>query len=398
MVKTPLFIAKRYLFAKKSTQAINIIAWVSLLGFAVGVFAMIVVLSTMNGFEKLVFSMYNDFSPDIHISPSQGKVMERDSLLESYLHEENLSFSKTLEENAAFYYADFQHIARVKGVEPIYLQNANLEKHLVDGEMAPLDKNDTTSAIIGLGVDYKLATRVGDPNCLIEVNAPKRGDYALQSLESIKQEILRPVGVFAYDDAINNKYVLVSLAFAQKLFDRPDKFSAYEVYKVKNEENLQLELQHRFGDKYQVKTRYQMHEGLFKMFKTEKWFTFTILVFVLLLVSFNLVGSLSLLVIEKKSDIKTFKSIGMTAKDVRRIFFLEGVFIALIGSISGLCLGLVFCFAQIKYGFIKISGAIVESYPMQVKGVDVLLCLILVITIGILASVYPAIKAGRYHD
>lgn len=399
MAKLPFFIAKRYLFTKKSTQAINIIAWVSLLGFAIGVFAMIVVLSTMNGFEKLVFGMYNDFSPDVKVMPMEGKVMEKHLALEDYLNNKGIRYSKTLEENAACYYANFQHIARIKGVEPSFIQESQLKDHLVDGVMSTFREDDSLAAIIGLGVDFKLATRVEDPNCIIEVNAPRRGDYNLQSLDAIRKMQIKPIGIFAYDDAINNKYVLVNLSFAQKLFERPNQFSSYEI----NEKDIDIELlinelNQKFGKELKIKTRYQLHEGLFKMFKTEKWFTFIILAFVLLIISFNLTGSLSLLVIEKKADIKTFKSIGMTSKEVRRIFFLEGLFIAFIGSFTGLILGLAFTFSQIKFGFIKISGAIVDSYPMHVKLLDVILCLVLVISIGVLASIYPAVKAGRYHE
>ena len=399
MISIPFFIARRYLFSKKSTQAINIIAWVSLLGFAIGVFAMIVVLSTMNGFEKLVFGMYNDFSPDIKSFPTSGKVMNINPSLESFLDKKGIQYSRTLEENAACYYSDFQHIARIKGVEPSFNASSRMDEHLVNGMKSEFTDTDSAFAMIGLGVDYKLATRVEDPNCWIEVNAPRRGNFSIGSMESVNQRVLKPIGVFAYDDAINNQYVLVNLSFAQDLFERPNQISSYEIaVDEKNRDEFLEQLRINFGKEMIFKTRYELHESLFKMFKSEKWFTFMILAFVLLLVSFNLTGSLSLLVIEKKKDIKILKSMGVTMRKVRRIFFLEGFFVTVLGSAIGVILGLVFTISQMKFGFIKISGAIVESYPMQVKWLDVILCWILVLTIGVLASVYPALKAGRYHE
>lgn len=399
-MKIPFFIAQRYLFSKKSTQAINIIAGVSLVGFAIGVFAMLVVLSTMNGFEKLVFGMYNDFAPSVRISAINGKVVDENKALEKDLDLMNgVSYSKTLEENASCSYGEFQYIARVKGVENTYITQASLSQHLIDGEIPSFSSSDSNYGMLGLGVDYRLGTRVNDPNCIVEVNAPRRGDFSINSMESINQKRFKPIGVFAYDDAINSRYILVSLVFAQRLFERKGKISSYEVY-VKEDQPLSVlidNLKVKWGHKYKIQSRYMLHEGLYKMFKTEKWFTFVILAFVLLIVSFNLTGSLSLLVLEKKEDIKIMRSIGMDTNKIRNIFFTEGILISFIGAVIGLVLGLAFCYAQIQFGFIKISGAIVESYPMHVELNDVILCLLTVIVIGVLASIYPAFKAGKYH-
>jgi len=388
------------LFSKKSTQAINIIAGVSLIGFAVGVFAMIVVLSTMNGFEKLVFGMYNDFTPSIRVEPLKGKVIGYNTDLEDELSQiEGATFSRTLEENASCQYGDFQYIARIKGVEPAYIEQAAIENHLTDGEVPSFKSEDSAYALLGLGVDYRLGTRVEDPNCIVQMNAPRRGDYSINSLEAIQQKSVRPVGVIAYDDAINSKYILVPLITAQSLFEHEGEISSYEIYlkDEKNQSQVIAQLESKWANTYSIKTRYRLHEGLYKMFKTEKWFTFIILAFVLLIVSFNLTGSLALLVIEKKQDIKLMKSIGMKSTQVRQIFFNEGLLISAIGALIGLVSGLAFCYAQIHFGFIKISGAIVESYPMHVALIDVILCLVSVLVIGVLASIYPAFKASKYH-
>lgn len=399
-MKIPFFIAKRYLFSKKSTQAINIIAGVSLIGFAVGVFAMIVVLSTMNGFEKLVFGMYNDFTPSIRVEALEGKVIGYNSELEKDLTAiEGANFSRTLEENASCQYGDFQYIARIKGVEPMYIKQAAIANHLTDGDVPSFETTDSSYAMLGLGVDYRLGTRVEDPNCFVQMNAPRRGNFSINSIEAIHQISVRPVGVFAYDDAINSKYILVPLVTAQHLFERDGKITSYEVYlQDENKLNQVMSLMRsKWGNEYSIRTRYQLHEGLYKMFRTEKWFTFVILAFVLLIVSFNLTGSLALLVIEKKQDIKLMKSIGMKTAHVRQIFFNEGLLISAVGALIGLVSGLAFCYAQIHFGFIKISGAIVESYPMHVAFYDVILCLLSVLIIGVLASIYPAIKASKFH-
>jgi len=354
----------------------------------------------MNGFEKLVFGMYNDFSPSIRVEPKSGKVMDYDLELERHLEGiAGATFSRTLEENASCQYGEFQYIARIKGVEPKYLEQASLSAHLIDGEVPSFKPTDSSLILLGVGVDYRLGTRVEDPNCIIQMSAPRRGNFSINSLEAIFQKNAKPVGVFAYDDAINSKYILVPLVTAQSLFERHEKVSSYEVYLMDEEfldENI-IQLESKWSDKYTFKTRYRLHEGLYKMFKTEKWFTFIILAFVLLIVSFNLTGSLSLLVIEKKQDIRLMKSIGMKTKQVRQIFFNEGLLISAIGAAIGLAAGLGFCYAQIHFGFIKISGAIVESYPMHVDFYDVILCLVTVIVIGVLASIYPAFKASKYH-
>ncbi len=400
-MKIPFFIAFRYLFSKKSTQAINIIAGVSLVGFAIGVFAMVVVLSTMNGFEKLVFGMYNDFTPSIRIEAKKGKVIDKNATLEKYLNVNfpNSSLSATLEDNASCEYGNFQYICRIKGVQPVYAKQANLSNHLVNGELASFENVDSNFSMLGLGVDYKLATLVTDPNCLIKINAPRRGKFDLNSTEAINVQYTKPIGVFSFDDAINNKYILVNLGFAQNLFERKNLLSSYELYLFddKNINATLSQIKKDWGEKYQVQDRYRLHASLYKMFKTEKWFTFAILSFVLLIVSFNLMGSLTLLVIEKKQDIKTMKSIGMEKKLIRNIFFVEGFLITTIGAIIGLIAGLLFCAAQIKYGFIGIEGAIVESYPMYINWTDVALSLFTAITIGIFAAIYPAKKASSFH-
>lgn len=400
-MKIPFFIAFRYLFAKKTTQAINIIAGISLVGFTIGVFAMIVVLSTMNGFEKLVFGMYNDFTPSIRVSALKGKVIDEDKNLLTYFKTNfpDATVSATLEDNASCRYGQFQYICRIKGVEPQYIKQAHLENHTILGEIPQFNDRDSIFSMLGQGVDYKLATMVSDPNCVVEINAPRRGNFSINSLDAINTKYTKPAGVFAYDDAINNRYLLVSLKFAQDLFERNGQISSYELYLADDglmDKSL-AKIKTDLKGQYQVSSRYMLHESLYKMFKTEKWFTFAILSFVLLIVSFNLMGSLTLLVIEKKADILTMNSIGMQKSKIRNIFFVEGVLITTIGAIIGVALGVGFCMAQIHFGFIKIAGAIVESYPMHVNWVDVILSLLTAVAIGVLASIYPARKAGSFN-
>ncbi len=400
-MKISFYIAFRYFLSKKSTQAINIIAGISLVGFAIGVFAMIVVLSTMNGFEKLVFGMYNDFNPAVRIMPKIGKVMPINPKVEAYIKEnfKNASISATLEDNASCEYGNFQYICRIKGVEQSYAEQANLQKHLINGEIPSFTSADSNTSMLGQGVDYKLAALVTDPNCYIKINAPKRISPSIDNQDDIHISYTKPIGVFSYDDAINNKYILVSLPFAQQLFERTGEISSYEIYINDNkhiEKYYQL-IKNKFGNQYEIKTRYMLNESLYRMFKTEKWFTFAILSFVLIIVSFNLMGSLTLLVIEKKGDIKIMKSMGMTTTQVRNIFFLEGIIISFFGTIIGLLLGLTFCALQIKYGFISISGAIVDSYPMYINYSDVALSLITALIIGVFAAIYPAKKASKVN-
>jgi len=389
------FIAFRYLFAKKKRNAINIISSIAVLAFTVCTTALIIILSTMNGFEELIFSMYNKFNPDIKITPIEGKFFEYQSTLAKVKKIEGVAFVlPSLEDHAVVRNHDYQTICTVKGVDDRYFKINDLETRITDGEALLSDKN-VPLMVLGSGVGLKVNASTSGPFSQLTVITPRRGDYSVSDPEAVNQLLIQPSGLITLDEAISNKYVFVPMSFAEQLFETNGKASSLEVkfHKNANEEKVYQSIQNLLGKEFKVQNRMEQQATLYKMFKSEKWASFAILTFILLIAAFNALGSLTMLVIEKKEDISTLISMGASKRIIQKIFFSIGFLISFFGAFLGLLIGLGLVALQQSTGFIKMQGAIVDSYPVKIKGEDILLVLFTVLLLGLIVGILPARKS-----
>ena len=392
-MNVPFYIAKRYLVAKKSRNAINIISWISVLSVGIGTFALVVVLSAFNGLEGLVESLFESFDSDIKIEAKVGKTFSSNSIdfnsiqdLDGY---EN--HTRVLEEVCGIRFKKEQAIATIKGVDESFIEMSQLDSALVEGTTT-LNQNQVNFAITGFGIANNLGLYLTNSPENITIYAPKRSKIStINPLESVYRRMIAPGGVFYISPEYDTKYMVVPLQFAQDLLEYSDEISGIEI-KAKEGydlELLQTQLQEIVGNDYQVKTSYEFNELIYKTNKTEKWVTFLILVFILIIAAFNLLSSLSMLIIDKKKDINTLQSMGANNSLIRRIFFMEGILINLTGALSGLILGVIVCLLQEHVGLLRLEGGIVEYYPVSVNPSELIYILLTVIIIGFLTSWYP---------
>lgn len=388
-----LYIAKRYLIAKKSQNAINIISWISVISVGIGTFALVVVLSAFNGLEGLVESLFESFDADIRIEAKKGKVFSSNEIDFDQLQKLQgvVDYSKVLEEVVGVRYKDQQTIATIKGVEESFLRMSQLDSAIIDGE-AVLLRNEINFAITGYGIASQLGLYLSKAPENISIYAPSREKFsAINPLNSTYRRMLAPGGVFYISPEYDNKYILVSLAFAQDLLEYTNEITSVELSADESADlqKLKEELIALLDDKFVVNTKYEFNEIIYKTNRTEKWVTFLILVFILIIAAFNILSSLSMLIIEKKKDIHTLKSLGANDGLIRRIFFFEGLLINLSGAISGMVLGVIVCLLQEHIGLLRLEGGIVEYYPVELDPVELIYILATVLIIGLLTSWYP---------
>jgi len=400
-------IASRYLFSKKSHHAINIISGISSAGVAVGAMALVVVLSIFNGFELLFADLFSAFDPDIAITLKEGKQfsIDSDEFQAVKSHPSIAVFTETIEENALLMYKGKQMPVLVKGVAESFQQMTRIDSIMFDGEFILYDGAFERS-VVGAGIaSYMgLSAYAIDP---LYVYAPKRTSKInlLRPDQSFNQSGTFISGIFSVQqNEYDNQYILVSLDLAKELFEYDSlQISAVELkllpfadmQKVKND------LQKLIGSDFYVKDRYEQQASYFKIMQVEKWITFLILSFILLIASFNIIGSLSMLIIDKKEDILTLRNMGADNRLIKNIFLLEGWFIAAVGAVVGVVVGAILSLLQEKIGFIKLGpGFIIEDYPVLIQFSDVLLVLITVLVLGFLAALYPVryIKPTIYKN
>ncbi len=398
----PVHIAKRYLFSKKSHNAINIVSGISVAGVAVVTAAMVIVLSVFNGFEGLVISLYNVFEAPIIIKPAEGKTLELSAIptAEILATDGVLGYVEVLEESCLIRYRDKQYFARIKGVSDNFLELTDMDSMIVDGDPY-MHVNGTPAALLGSGVAYHLSANVNDPINPLQIYVPKRGSSAtIDPTKAFNVKQIYATGVFSIQADFDLKYVITPIRFARELLDHEGRVSALELAldpKAKME-TVREEIQDKLGADYVVKDRFQQNELLYKIMKSEKWAVFMILSFILMISIFNVIGSLTMLIIEKKKDINILRSMGASEQLIQHIFILEGIFISMIGAIGGLILGLLVCWAQIQFELIKLNSGgnyIVQSYPVEVQPIDVLSVFLVVGTIGLLAAWIPVRKIIR---
>ncbi|MCX6273825.1 MAG: ABC transporter permease [Bacteroidetes bacterium] len=413
----PLFIAKRYFFSKKSQRAINIVSMISMLGVMIGTGALVVVLSVFNGFESLVISLYNSFDPDIKITAAEGKSFIPDpTVILNMKQMEGISaVSLSLEENALVKYHEKQYIATIKGVDENFPNVTGVDTMMVDsrtdgtiqkdehgsGEKKlkfELTSGDTDFAIVGGGIAYNLQLNMGDFFSQLDIYAPRKNAGSLNHPEeAFNRKFISPSGVFAIQQEFDSKYILVPIRFAREMLENDSDISSIEVAikKGADADEIKTQLTGLFGNKFKVQSRFEQHALLYRIMKSEKWAVFLILAFILLIATFNVVGSLTMLIIEKKKDIAVFYSMGADAALIRKIFFAEGLMITFIGAGLGLFFGGIICFLQQHFGFIQLGNSgsfVVDAYPVAMKVQDFISVFLTVFLIGSIAAWYPAKK------
>ena len=394
-------IAWRYLFSKKGHNAINIVSGVSAAAVSVVTAAMICVLSVMNGFGELVERMFSEFDPILLVVPAEGQTLRTDTLpiASLYAREDIEAVSMQLEQTALIRYKDHQLPARVLGVDSLFTRTANIDSIITDGFYSVWD-GAFDRAVLGRGLAAQIGMNAHFTGAL-HLYAPERTGRLnmLRPDKSLRHEHAFIAGTFAinqleYDDQL----LLVSLPLAQRLFDYDEhtasalRISPKSTLKI---ENLKLKISKELGPGYKILDRYEQQADFFRILRIEKLLTFLLLVFILLIASFNIIGSLSMLIIDKREDIQILSHLGADEPTIRRVFLLEGWLISSIGVVIGIGMGLALSLGQQHFGWLKLgtgSEYIISAYPVVVQATDVLLVALIVLALGFVAAWYPSKK------
>ena len=378
-----IFIARRYLFSKKKQNAINIISIISMVGVAIGTTALIVVLSVFNGIDTLLTEATDTFTPDLTISPAKGKFIETDSsLLEKLAKIPGIaSYDPVVEENSLVKFKDKLVPVVVKGVDSTYADHVNIRQSVISG-IYTLEEEGKPTVVMGYGIAAALKIRMGLSSPVTFYYPDRKASSASSSALNNLQ--IYPLGIFSAQQDIDGKYVITGIETARELFGVPGQISKIEI-KLQNPDqaiSLKEELSPQLKPIYKVEDKYDLNRSFYAMMKSEKLAVFLILLFILLIASFNIIGSVSMLIIDKKEDIGIYRALGMTKEKIISIFKLEGNLITGFGALIGLILGTLLCLLQEYYGFITLGNGsyIVSAYPVKVITSDVLIIMITVIS------------------
>ena len=395
-----LFIARRYLFAKKSHHAINIISGISVLGVAVATMAMVVTLSVFNGFQDLVADLFTAFDPELLVTPKDGQTIDAKDKDLLWLKKSDVVevYTPVLEGQALVVEGGKQQVVTIKGVTDNVTKQGHIEDILYGEGRFCLHADILEYGILGIQLAQQLGLPANFENPL-QVYAPKPGERVNigNPLSSFNHDELQSPGVvFMVRQAkYDANYILTSLQFAQKLFDREGRVSSVEL-KLKEglkTDKVKEQLKAQLGERFKVEDRYEQQNDVFRVMRIEKLISYLFLSFILLVACFNIIGSLSMLMIDKRQDIQTLRSLGATDSQICTIFRLEGHIISLAGALLGLVLGGVLCWIQQEYGIVRMGDSegsfIIDTYPVSVYWTDILLVLVTVLAVGWLAIWYP---------
>lgn len=403
-MNTTFFIARRYLFAKKSHNVINFISAISAAGIAVGCAALVIILSIYNGFDDLLKGMFESYTPDVVVTPDRGKVFSPDSTTVGALlaREDVASVSEVLEETVFLKYGDKDAIVTARGVDSVYQNVTGLAQYVAQGSFE-LKDGEIDQMVLGSSIaqDLRINTTFLTP---LEVYFPSR--TAKVSLTdptaSLRKVNLFPAGIIALEKNFDEQYVYMPIGALRDVLERTDEVSMLEI-RLKPEAltasgdipgKVQEEIAALFGEGYNVRNKYQQNESLYKMMTYEKLAIYLILLFVVLIISCNVFGSLSMLIIEKQEDIEILRSMGADDKTINRIFTTEGWMISLLGAAAGIVLGVLICLAQQHFHLVRLPGNfIVSYYPVHLQWLDILIIFVSVAAIGYVMSHF--VKAVR---
>ncbi|WP_436514334.1 ABC transporter permease [Ekhidna sp. To15] len=397
----PFFIARKYFLSGKKKNFINVISIISMLVVAIGTMCLIIALSVFNGLEGLLRSMYGHFDPDIVITPVTGKSFEFDS---AYVHEIRqvdgvLGISEVIEDNVLVQYKEAQRLVKMKGVSRDFDEFSGIRNVMVSGQF-PLVRDSIGYALIGRGVQYDLSLSLKNDFYTLQMYYPKDiGPGIVNPARMYNLLNIIPGGIFAIEKYYDDNYVFVPVEFARELLSYGNRLSAFDVYLKPDADAAfaKQAIQSALGSTFQVRLGEELHSDLYKVLKVEKLFVFLILVAIIGIASINIFFSLTMLVIEKKKDISVLVAQGASAQVIRNIFLYEGCIVAFSGASIGLVLGVGLSLLQEHFGLVGMgmNSAIVNSYPVEIAFSDVLFTIIAIIVITLLASIKPAIKAGK---
>ncbi len=394
--------AWRYFKAKKTTNAINIISWISIVVMMVGTTALILVLSVFNGFEGLVKSLYTSFYPDIKISPVAGKQLTLTQLQLDQLRSVNgiKNFSLIAEEKALLQNGDYQSIIYLKGVDENYNKVAGVAEHLIKGEF---NTGDAENPLLVLGAGIENAVSVQSDRNLVPliVYLPRKSNVNVTDpLQSINADTVNTAGTFIIQQEFDNKYAITNLAFVKQMLEMPeDNYTAVEIGidPAINEDDIKNDIKKKLGKNYTVLTRYEQNRSLYAVMRAEKWVIYIILSIILIVAAFNMIGALTMLVLEKKADIRVLHSLGASSGLIQNIFLSEGLLLGFLGGGIGMLLALAIAFIQIYFKVIPLKGGsfLIDYFPVTLSALDFILVGCTVIFIAVIASYIPARKAAR---
>jgi lipoprotein-releasing system permease protein len=394
--------AWRYFKAKKSTNAINIISWVSVTAIIIGTASLIIILSAFNGFESLVKSLYSSFYTDLRVMPVKGKIMtlSKDQVQKLAHFPGIKAVSLIAEEKALLQNGEYQAIVFIKGVDSNYAAVAGVPGKMIRGSF-----NVGTAAlprvILGAGIENAIGVMSDRSLLPISVYLPRKGGASLSNpLESLSQGEIIPAGSFAIQSEFDNKYVITNIDFLRQYLNYgEDEYSSVEIAltDLHAEKKVQLGLQQLLGTGYQVQNKYEQNKSLYSTIQLEKWAIYAIFSLILLVAAFNMIGALSMLVLEKKKDIQVLQAMGAEQGLIRKIFLSEGLLLALIGASGGILVALILYYLQVNYKLVPLQGEsfLIDHYPVKLVFRDFLLVVGTVFLIGFLASWFPAMRAAK---
>ncbi len=397
-----LLFAWRYFKSEKSVNAINIISWISVLAIAVVVAALIIVFSVFNGFEDLVKSLYADFYADLSITPSLGKTM---TLTQNQLNQLRntpgvLALSLIAEEKAVLVNGDYQSIVTVRGVDDALNKVSNIRGHIMRGTYS-LGTTEKPGIVVGVGIENAVGLDVEKALSPATLYMPSR-NAAKQfgGIDGMNSFSVYPSGTFMVQEEFDNKYVFSNLGFVKYMLDmKSDEYSFCELRldSTQSEKKIIKTIQSLLGEKYNLQTRYQQNQSLYTAMQIEKWVIYGVTCLILMVAAFNIIGALTMLVLEKQKDIAVLKALGATESTIQSIFLFEGILLSLVGGAIGITLATVICVLQIKFHLISLSGGtfLIDYYPVKLLWSDYLIVFVTILVIATLAAWVPARKAGK---
>lgn len=394
-----LLFAWRYFRSKKSTNAVNIIAWISIAAIAVGSAALIIILSVFNGFEGLVKSLYVDFYADMRIVPTRGKTIllnkEQVAGIRATSGIETLGF--IAEEKALLVNGELQTIVYIKGVDEQFTKLNKIAAHIKRGHF----ETGTTEAptlVLGVGIENAIAADVAKKGYPLTLYMPNRQAARFGSADGLNAFNAMAAGTFMVQQDFDNKYAFTNLAFLKYMLNMgPDEYSALELKINGDPDQIKVALQKQLGNGYAIETRYEQNRSLYAVMQMEKWVIYGILSLILIVAAFNMVGALTMLVLEKQKDIAILKALGTNDQNIERIFLAEGLLLATVGGSVGIVLATIICWLQMQYKLIKLGGDtfIIDYYPVKMIPTDFMLVACTILVIALLAAWIPSRKAGR---
>ena len=401
-MRTEFFIAKRYLFAKKSTNAITWISWISVIGVTIGTAALFLILSVFNGFEELNLIYAKKLSPDLKIIPSLGTKFNKSSIDTNLFISPSINYYvNVLEDNVLLKYNNSQYFATLRGVSEQYLQSKEIDSVLRAGTFT-LHENGQAYAVIGKGIENALGIDITQPIEQIVVLAPKQNSRlnTLDPASSLNSADIYASGIFAVQQEMDERVMFVPIDFAENLFAQQNKLSSVDIYLNDGEDMLAYQkiIAAKLPAKFMVKNRFQLNESLYKVLNTERWAVYLVLTFILIIAICNIIGSVTMLIIDKKKDIAVLRTLGATKNQIQKIYFYEGMMISLLGTFIGLFIGAGFAILQAKFKLISIyssTGEYLQAYPVKLIYTDFLLVFATVFIIAFIANWFSAKQSSN---